>query len=280
MGAYYHWRTLRLGGFALATLLLLALAGWFMPWFSAEGPRTVQLFGDPTAQPVDTADGPSGTARIKLLEVEICHETTTYECGTAMTYEIVDGVFPKIAAGVFGAGLIFGLLVINAERRRVIYGEARWGDCVAAFVAGGATLVLGVVLLFVERPGAIAYEIVDRHRFDYHTNASGFTAAPSLGNGPWVLLMALLLGAYAVWRARPLAEDAADEPEVTAAPPPREERRVPIEPPPRGVETDPFRAPPAPPPIAVVRPHRESTAPVIAPRAASQDDAPGPKLLT
>lgn len=248
----------RLSLIAIATIATLVLGLWFGPWFRAdEAPPDAVAFD---------ATRPLGTAEIKLLQVNVCHANA--KCASASAGKLVDGTYPDLAIAIFATGVVFGLMVLWADRKRVSEGSHRWRWCIAALAFGALLLALSVICLALYAPDSIGYEIAERRFGSVGERVFGETTLPSLAWGGFVTIAGTLMGLVTIWRARPVSEP-------IAAPSPRAPRRPDIAAPPRGVETDPFRAPPEPPPLALVR--HERPAPV--PRADSSEDAPGPKLL-
>lgn len=258
---------LRLSIGAIASVALIVLGLFVVPWFTADdSPADVAA--------IDTA---RGTARISLLETEICHDHGTI-CGSGMTIDVVDGISGSLALATIGVSCLFGLAMLDTDRRHQRGLEAQWRRTIAVGGLGVAAIALAAICLATFAPDGIEYVIRETGRyggyeFGGRSEHTGFTEAPTRAVGGWLVLAGLGLALYMTWRARPEREASDDS--VLESVAPTAPRRAPIEPPPRGVETDPFRSPPAPPPIAVVKP-RATTG--EAPRA-DRDDAPGPALL-
>jgi len=207
-----------------------------------------------------TAGGDSGfeiTTAVRLGSIEVCLGAI---CNSTLAYTMVGSSYGMLGFLTVVGGVAFGALVVwGAFRRITMYEIPRWQRLVG-YALGGLLLVTSVCCMFVTKPISPVY---------------GTLVGPStlhLDIGGFVTLAGLVLGVVMFYGGRP--EDipvGRDYSELDARPkPPRRE----IVPPPRGIETDPFRAPPEPPPVAVVRNDRPTTAPVVL-----DPDDESPKLL-
>ena len=196
------------------------------------------------------------TTAVRLGSVEVCLGSI---CSSTLAYVVAGSSYGMLGFITVVGGVAFTVLLVwGAYRRITMYEIPRWQRLVG-YALGGLLLSTTVCCMFVAKPFNPAYGEI------------GPTTL-HLASGGFVTLVGLILGVVVFYGGRP--EDVAvgrDYSDLDARPkPPRRE----IVPPPRGIETDPFRAPPAPPPVAVVRNDRPTTAPVVL-----DPDDESPKLL-
>jgi len=193
---------------------------------------------------------------VRLGSVEACFGPV---CSSTLAYVVAGSSYGMLGFITLVGIVAFAALVVwGAYRRISIYEIPRWHR-VVGYALGGLLLATTLCCMFVAKP--VIPSFGEFGPMTIHLASGGF-----------VTLAGLVLGIAVFYGGRPVEIAVGrDYSDLDAKPkPPRRE----IVPPPRGIETDPFRALPAPPPVAVVRNDRPTTAPVVL-----DPDDEKPKLL-